>query len=354
MDKPDESKEPGAPLTYAEAGVDVEAGRRAVDLIKDQAKSTFSKEVLTGLGGFAGLFDAAFKGFKHPVLVSSADGVGTKLKLAQMMNKHDTIGIDLVAMCVDDIICCGAQPLFLLDYLCMGKVVPERVAEIMAGVAKGCRKAGCSLIGGETAEHPGLMADDDYDLAGFAVGVVDKDAIIDGSTICPSDAIIGLGSTGLHSNGYSLARKVFFELNEFNIDDHLRGLTHPLGLELLAPTEIYTPGILKVMEKVNIKGMAHITGGGLIENLPRILPPGVDAVMDITAWPNRSIFEVIQKAGEIDQIEMFNTFNMGIGMALVVDHNDIRETIEVFANSAYRPFLIGQVLEGCGGIKLTC
>jgi phosphoribosylformylglycinamidine cyclo-ligase len=349
-----DAEECSLPLTYATAGVDVEAGKRAVDLIKDQARSTFSEEVLSGLGGFAGLFDAGFKGINNPVLVSSADGVGTKLKLAQMMDKHDTIGIDLVAMCVDDIICSGARPLFLLDYLCMDKVVPEKVAEIMQGVVKGCRKAGCALLGGETAEHPGLLGPGEYDLAGFAVGVVEKDAIIDGSTICPPDAIIGLASTGLHSNGYSLARKLFFEINDFNIDDHLRGLTHALGKELLAPTEIYTPGILKVMEKVNIKGMAHITGGGIIDNLPRVLPPGTDAVIDISTWPNRSIFQVIQKTAGIEQAEMFKTFNMGIGMAVVVDHNDIRETMEIFANNAYRPYYIGEVLEGSGGIKLTC
>jgi phosphoribosylformylglycinamidine cyclo-ligase len=343
-----------AGLTYADAGVDVEAGKRAVDLIKEKVRTTFSEEVLTGLGGFAALHDAAFKGIEEPVLVSSVDGVGTKLKLAQMMGKHDTVGIDLVAMCVDDIVCCGARPLFFLDYLSIGKVVPEKVAEIMEGMVEGCRRAGCSLIGGETAEHPGLMGEDEYDLAGFAVGVVGKGEVIDGSTIRPPDAIIGLGSSGLHSNGYSLARKLFFELNDFNIDDRLRGLTYSLGLELLAPTEIYAPGILKVMEKVRVKGMAHITGGGIIENLPRILPPGVDAVVNIGSWPTRSIFQVIQKMGDIDQIEMFKTFNMGIGMAVIVDHNDLREAMEVFSNNAYRPFYIGEVLEGSGGIKLTC
>ncbi len=341
-------------LTYAAAGVDVEAGKRAVDLIKDMVRGTFSEDVLGGLGGFSALHDASFPGIEDPVLVSSVDGVGTKLKLAQMMDKHDTVGIDLVAMCVDDVVCCGARPLFFLDYLSIGRVVPEKVARIMEGMVEGCRRAGCSLIGGETAEHPGLMGEDQYDLAGFAVGVVGRNEVIDGSTIRPPDAIIGLGSSGLHSNGYSLARKVFFELNDFDVDDHLRGLSQPLGRELLAPTEIYAPGILKVMEKVRVKGVAHITGGGIVENLPRILPPGVDAVVNIGSWPGRSIFQVIQRMGEIDQIEMFRTFNMGIGMAVIVDRGDLREAMEVFSNNAYRPFFIGEVQEGSGGIKLTC
>jgi phosphoribosylformylglycinamidine cyclo-ligase len=341
-------------LTYAAAGVDVEAGRRAVDLFKEEARSTCGPEVLEGIGGFAALYDAALRGYRHPVLVSSVDGVGTKVKLAQMMDVHDTVGIDLVAMLVDDIVCCGARPLFLLDYLCMGRLVPERAASIVGGIARGCRRAGCALVGGETAEHPGLLGPDEYDLAGCVVGVVEKDRVIDGSSIRPSDALVGLASNGLHSNGYSLARKVFFEINQFNLDDHLRGLGRSLGEELLTPTEIYAPGILKALEKVEIKGIAHITGGGIIENLPRILPRGVDVVVDITAWPGRSIFQVIQSMGNIDQVEMFKTFNMGIGMVLVVDRQDLRQTMEIFANNAYRPYFIGEILEGSGGIKLTC
>ncbi len=341
-------------LTYADAGVDIEAGKKAVELIKEQARSTFSEAVLSELGGFWALFDASFREYRNPVLVSSVDGVGTKVKLAQMMGKHDTIGIDLVAMCVDDIVCCGAKPLFMLDYLCMGKVVPELVAEIVGGIARGCRKAGCALIGGETAEHPGVMKEEDYDLSGFAVGVVDKDEIIDGSSISPGDAIVGLGSNGLHANGYSLARKVFFELNDFNLDDRLRGLSKPLGEELLTPTEIYAPGILKTLQNVKIKGIAHITGGGIIDNLPRILPNNVDAIIDIGTWPNRSIFQVIQSMGDIDQVEMYKTFNMGIGMVVVVDVQDLRRTMEILSNSLYRPYHIGKVESGTGGIVLTC
>jgi len=341
-------------LTYAAAGVDIEAGRKAVELFREEARSTYLPEVLSGLGGFAALFDASFEGYRQPVLVSSVDGVGTKVKLAQMMGVHDTVGIDLVAMLVDDIVCCGARPLFLLDYLCMGKLVPERAAAIVRGIARGCRRAGCALVGGETAEHPGLLGPDEYDLAGCVVGVVEKDRIIDGSSIRPSDVLVGLASNGLHSNGYSLARKVFFELNQFNLDDHLRGLGRSLGEELLTPTEIYAPGVLKALEKVRIKGIAHITGGGIIENLPRILPDDVDAVLDITSWPTRSIFQIIQSMGEIDQVEMFKTFNMGIGMILVVDREDLRPTMEVFANNAYRPYFIGEILQGSGGIRLVC
>ncbi len=341
-------------LSYADAGVDIEAGKRAVELIREQVRSTFSDAVLSEIGSFWALFDAGFKEYRDPVLVSSVDGVGTKVKLAQMMGKHDTIGIDLVAMCVDDIVCCGARPLFMLDYLCMGKVVPELVAEIVGGIVRGCKKAGCALIGGETAEHPGVMEEDEYDLSGFVVGVVEKDEIIDGSTISPGDAIIGLGSSGLHANGYSLARKIFFELNDFNLDDQLRGLSKPLGEELLTPTEIYAPGILKALHDVNIKGIAHITGGGIIENIPRVLPKTVDAVIDIVSWPNRSIFQVIQRMGEIEQVEMYKTFNMGIGMVAIVDMQDLRRAMEIFSNALYRPYHIGKVEPGTGGIVLTC
>jgi phosphoribosylformylglycinamidine cyclo-ligase len=347
--------EPGCEgLSYAAAGVDIEAGKRVVELIREKARTTFSEKVLTDLGSFCALFEGSFGEYREPVLVSSVDGVGTKLKLAQMMDKHDTVGIDLVAMCVDDIVCCGARPLFMLDYLCMGKIVPEKVAQIVDGIVRGCRRAGCALVGGETAEHPGVMAEDEYDLSGFVVGVVDREKIVDGSTIQPGDVIIGLGSSGLHSNGFSLARKIFFELNDFNLDDSLRGLSRPLGEELLAPTEIYAPGVLRVLEEVRIKGVAHITGGGIIENVPRILPRNVDAVIDTTSWPHRSIFQVIQKMGNIDQVEMFKTFNMGIGMVLVVSLDDFRKSMEILANNTYRPYRIGKIVEGSGGIMLTC
>ncbi len=337
---------------YAEAGVDVGAGRRAVELIKEKVTSTYGPQVISELGGFSGLY--ALEQYRHPVLVSATDGVGTKLKIAQMMDKHDTIGMDLVAMCVDDVVTSGARPLFFLDYLSIGKIVPSKVEGIVDGIVRGCAKAGCALLGGETAEHPGIMAEDDYDLAGFCVGVVERDAIIDGSTIQPGDAIVGLGSSGLHSNGYSLVRKLFFEDNEFNLDDRIKGIDLPLGSELLIPTEIYAPAILRLMEQMPVKGMAHITGGGLIENVPRILPKRVDAVIDISTWPVRTIFQAIMKLGNIEQAEMFNVFNMGIGMILIVDREQFRSALAFFANLGYRAFHIGEVLEGTGGICLTC
>jgi len=337
---------------YAEAGVDIGAGRRAVELIQEKVASTYGPQVISELGGFSGLY--ALEQYRQPVLVSATDGVGTKLKIAQMMEVHDTIGIDLVAMCVDDIITCGARPLFFLDYLSIGRVVPERVESIVSGIVRGCTKAGCALLGGETAEHPGVMAEDDYDLAGFCVGVVERDAIIDGSAIQPGDVIVGLGSSGLHSNGYSLVRKVFFEDNEFNLDDHLKGIDLPLGRELLIPTEIYAPAILALMEQIPVKGMAHITGGGLVENVPRILPKNVDAVIDISTWPVRTVFQAIMKLGDIAQAEMFNVFNMGIGMVLIVGREHFRSALAFFANLGYRAFHIGEVLEGTGGICLTC
>lgn len=341
-------------LSYREAGVDIEAGKKAVDLIAEEVSSTFRPEVLSELGGFGALFRAKFEGIEEPVLVSSVDGVGTKVKVAQMLNRHHTIGMDLVAMCVDDIVTCGAEPLFLLDYLAMGKVVPEKVKEIVSGIARGCRRAGCALIGGETAEHPGILEEDEYDLAGFVVGVVDREKIIDGSRIVPGDVILGLRSSGLHANGYSLVRKIFFELNDFDPEDRLRGLSATLGEELLTPTEIYAPGILKLVREVEVKGIAHITGGGLIENVPRILPRNVDAVIDVASWHPHSIFNIIQRMGEIDEVEMYRTFNMGIGMVLVVDLNDYRKAIHILGLSQYRAVRIGEIREGTGGICLTC
>ncbi len=342
------------PLTYAGAGVDIEAGARAVELIREEAASTFRPEVLSGLGGFGALFAAGFKGYSDPVLVSAVDGVGTKLKVAQMLDRHDTIGVDLVAMCVDDIVTCGAEPLFFLDYLAMGRVDPEKVRSIVAGIARGCRRCGCALIGGETAEHPGIMEEDDYDLAGFAVGVVEKERIIDGSRIVPGDAILGIMSSGLHSNGYSLVRKVFFEMNDFDPGDRLRGLARTLGEELLTPTEIYAPGILRLLGEVDVKGIVHVTGGGLIENVPRVLPPGVDAVIDTTTWHPHSIFKIVRDMGRIDEVEMFRTFNMGIGMVVVVDLGDFRQAIHLLGLEGYRAMRIGDICEGGGGIRLTC
>ena len=342
------------PLTYGEAGVDIEAGKKAVEAIKEDIASTFRPEVLSELGGFGALFSTRLEGYKEPVLVSAVDGVGTKLKVAQMLERHDTIGIDLVAMCVDDIVTCGAEPLFFLDYLSMGKVEPGKVKEIVSGIARGCRRCGCALIGGETAEHPGVMEEGDYDLAGFAVGVVDRDKIIDGSRIVPGDIIVGLMSSGLHSNGYSLVRKIFFELNDFEPDDRLRGLAGTLGEELLAPTEIYAPGILQLIKEVEVKAVVHVTGGGLIENLPRVLPQGVDATIDTTSWHIPNIFKIVKDMGGIEEEEMFKTFNMGIGMAVVLDVGDFRQAVHVLNLANYRANRIGDISEGAGGIRITC
>jgi len=342
------------PLSYSDAGVDIEAGNKAVELIKEDVASTLRPEVLSELGGFGALFSAKFEGHDDPVLVSSVDGVGTKLKVAQMLDRHDTIGVDLVAMCVDDIVTCGAEPLFFLDYLAMGKIDPQKVKNIVSGIARGCKRCGCALIGGETAEHPGVMEEEEYDLAGFAVGVVDRDKMIDGSRIVPGDVIIGMLSTGLHSNGYSLARKIFFELNDFDPGDRLRGLSATLGEELLAPTEIYAPGVLRLMKEIDVKGVVHITGGGLIENMPRVLPGGVDATIDMTGWHPPNIFKIIKDMGKVDEIEMFKTFNMGIGMVVIVDVGDFRQALSVLGLANYRAARIGEMHEGTGGICITC
>jgi phosphoribosylformylglycinamidine cyclo-ligase len=342
------------PISYRDAGVDIEAGKKAVELIEKDIASTTRPEVLSKLGGFAALFSGRFDAYEEPVLVSSVDGVGTKLRVAQMLDRHDTIGIDLVAMCVDDIVTCGAEPLFFLDYLTMGKVFPEKVKDIVSGIARGCKRCGCALIGGETAEHPGIMEEDEYDLAGFVVGVVDRGKIIDGSRIVPGDVIVGLMSTGLHSNGYSLVRKIFFELNDFDPGDRLRGLASTLGDELLTPTEIYAPGILRLAEEVDVKGVVHVTGGGLIENIPRVLHDGVDAAVDITTWHPPSIFRIIKDMGGIEEVEMFRTFNMGVGMAVIVDLNDFRQTEHVLGMANYRAGRIGEIYEGTGGIRITC
>ncbi len=341
-------------MSYKQAGVDIESGRRAVEMIREDVVSTYRPEVLSELGGFSALFAGRFEAMKDPVLVSSVDGVGTKVMVAQMMDRHETIGIDLVAMCVDDIVTCGAEPLFMLDYLAMGKVEPEKVRKIVSGIARGCRRCGCALLGGETAEHPGMLAADEYDLAGFVTGVAERERIIDGSKIVPGDVVVGIASSGLHSNGYSLARKVFFEMNDFDPEDRLKGFSGTLGEVLLTPTEIYAPGILKLAGEVEVKGVAHITGGGLIENIPRMLPSNVDAAIDITTWHIPNIFKAVQSMGRIDEIEMFKTFNMGIGMVVVVGLEDFRQAIHILGLANYRANRIGEIHEGTGGIRITC
>src|SRR3972149_4245811 len=305
-------------LTYKKAGVDIDAGNEFVRLIKPLTEATKREGVLGGIGGFGGLFQLDTKKYKDPVLVSGTDGVGTKLKLAFMMNKHDTIGIDLVAMCVNDIVVCGAEPLFFLDYFATGKLDPLQARDVVAGIAEGCRDAGCALIGGETAEMPSMYAEGEDDLAGVAGGVVGRARLIDGRGIVPGDAVVGLASSGLHSNGYSLVRKLLFEVEGLAVDDHLPELGGPLGPVLLTPTKIYAKTVLALLKDFAIKGIAHITGGGITENLPRILPPGCVAVIDRSRWTPPPIFRLLQTRGRLPDDEMSRTFNMGLGLLLVV------------------------------------
>ncbi len=333
-------------LTYADAGVDIDAGAEAVELMKQHVKRTFRPEVLTELGGFGGLFSLNTTRYKNPVLVSGTDGVGTKLMVAFKMDKHDTIGIDAVAMCANDILVQGAEPLFFLDYLAVGRLVPEKVADIVKGIAEGCRQAGCALIGGETAEMPGFYPPDEYDVAGFVVGVVDRDKIINGSRIGVGDAVIGLPSSGLHSNGYSLARKVLLEVSGYQMDTYVEELGRTVGEEMLEPTRIYVRQLLPLMEKYEIRGMAHITGGGLTENIPRILPQGKKVVLDPKSWPEKPVFKLIQHIGRVETAEMNKTFNMGIGMVIVVPRDQAASMLEDLEANGEKAYLIGRVEEG--------
>ncbi len=346
--RPPESTQGAAPVDYKWAGVDIEAADRAVELIKEKITATMRPEVLGGVGGFGALFELDFTRYKKPVLVSGTDGVGTKLKLAQMLDNHRTVGIDLVAMCADDVVTCGAEPLFFQDYIATGKVVPEKIADIVAGIANGCVKAGCSLIGGEIAEHPGVMDEDGYDLAGFCVGIVEKDEIIDGSRIRPEDKVIGISSSGLHSNGYSLARKLLFDSGEFNLDDHNKLFAGSLGEELLTPSLIYTRGVLAVARECDVKAAAHVTGGGITDNLPRVLPGDMNAEITVGSWPVKNIFTFVQNVGHIDLIEMFRTFNMGLGMLLVVPPYESRKALQVLDMNLYRAYEVGEIVEGRG------
>lgn len=331
--------------SYKEAGVDVTAGYKSVELIKKSVQETYNKSVISDLGGFGGLFAPNLTGMKEPVLVSGTDGVGTKLKLAFLLNKHDTIGQDCVAMCVNDIICCGATPMFFLDYLALGKNVPEVVATIVKGVTDGCKKAGCALIGGETAEMPGFYPEDEYDLAGFSVGIVDKEKIIDPSKINVGDAIIGIASSGVHSNGFSLVRKIF-DVNKENLNEYKEELGMTLGECLLTPTKIYVKPVMKVLEQVEVKGISHVTGGGFYENLPRMLKDGVSIEINKESYPVLPIFKMIMEKGNIPERDMYNTFNMGIGMALIVDNKDIEKTIEILKENGEQAYVIGKIVEG--------
>lgn len=334
-----------ANLTYKDAGVDISAGNKAVKLIKGMCEETFGSSVINELGSFAGMF-ALPGGMKEPVLVSGTDGVGTKLKIAFMTGKHSTVGQDLVAMCVNDILTHGARPLFFLDYIALGKLEPAKVAQVVRGIADGCKLADCALLGGETAEMPGFYKEDEYDLAGFAVGVVEREKIINGSKIKAGDAVIGLPSTGLHSNGYSLARKVFFEVARLSIENYLPELGATVGEELLKPTKIYAGIITRILEKFPVAGLAHITGGGLIENIPRVLPQGLKVTIKSDSWPVLPVFKFIKSAGGVSEREMYRTFNMGIGMAVIVDFRIAEEVMAFLRDMGEKAYRIGSVEEG--------
>ncbi|MEK7286636.1 MAG: phosphoribosylformylglycinamidine cyclo-ligase [Nitrospirota bacterium] len=335
--------------TYKSAGVDIAAGEEAVRKIKPLVRATFSKSVLTDLGGYAGLFTLSQK-IKEPILVASTDGVGTKLKIAQMMNRHDTIGIDLVAMSVNDVIVSGATPLFFLDYFATGILSPNQMVDVVKGIAKGCRQSGCSLIGGETAEMPSCYPQGEYDIAGFAVGVVEKKKRITGDAIRHRDVLIGLPSSGLHSNGYSLARNIFFEKMGLAVNDKLSGLKKSIGETLLTPTRIYAKTFLALTKQIKIKGAAHITGGGMTRNIPRILPEKHAAVIYQDCFPVPEIFKIMAKEGKVDTDEMVRTFNMGIGMVLVVDPKDAAKAISVLKGMREKAFVIGEVVQGEKGV----
>ena len=327
--------------SYAAAGVDIEAGYQGVRLMKPHVDRTMIPGVVSGIGGFGGLFAPDLTGMTEPVLVSGTDGVGTKLRLAMLLDKHDTIGIDCVAMCVNDVICCGAKPLFFLDYIAIGKNVPEKVATIVSGVAEGCVQAGCALIGGETAEHPGMMAADDYDLAGFTVGIVDKPKVIDSSRMAPGDVVLALPSSGFHSNGYSLVRKVF-DVENADLNEYFEELGCTLGEALLKPTIIYVKPVLKCMDAADVKGISHITGGGFFENIPRCLPDGLTARIDKAAVQTPAIFHLLQKQGGISEHDMFNTYNMGVGMTVIVSKETADAAIAALDCGAY---VIGEIVE---------
>lgn len=327
---------------YKRAGVDVEKGYEAVERMKKHVAKTARPEVIGGLGSFAGLFDLTSLNYKEPVLVSGTDGVGTKLMLAFQMNKHDTVGIDLVAMCVNDIVAQGAKPLFFLDYIGCGKNDPEVIEQIVAGVSEGCVQAGAALIGGETAEMPGMYAEDEYDLAGFAVGIVEKAEIITGESIQKGDVVIGLASSGIHSNGYSLVRQA---VKGFDLAKRYEGLSEPLGEALLRPTKIYAKPIAHVLENASVKGIVHITGGGFYENFPRVLPEGLGVKLDKSSWQVPEIFSFIQKQGNIPEDEMYGIFNMGIGMALFVDEKDEKRVKELLKEAGETVYTIGKVID---------
>ena len=338
--------------SYKAAGVDVTAGYQAVELMKQHVARTKTAGVLSGIGGFGGLFQPDFTGMKEPVLVSGTDGVGTKLKIAFLMDKHDTVGIDCVAMCANDVACAGAKPLFFLDYVAVGKNVPQRVADIVAGVAEGCVQAGCALIGGETAEMPGFYPPDEYDLAGFCVGLADKSKLIDGAGIQAGDAIVAIASSGVHSNGFSLVRKIF-NVREENMSLEIAELGKTLGEELLTPTKIYVKPLLKLMDTVEVRGVSHITGGGFYENIPRMLPEGKKAVIRKESVQVLPIFRIIQRTGSVPERDMFNTFNMGVGLMAAVPADAADLAVRTLKEMGENAYIVGEIAEGEKGVELV-
>lgn len=356
-------------LTYKESGVDIDEGNRAVDLIKNKIKGTYDGNVIGDLGSFSGLYSLKdFTSMKEPVLLASTDGVGTKLKLAQMMDKHDTVGIDLVAMCVNDLICQGAKPLFFLDYIATGKLVPEQIEKIVGGIADGCKMSGSALIGGETAEMPGMYAADDYDLAGFSVGIADKEKVISGKDVKKGDVLVGISSSGVHSNGYSFIRKIFLDTYNYKLDQYVDELGMTVGEALLTPTKIYVKLVLDLIEKQNIKAIAHITGGGVIENITRVIPEGLGLNIKTDSWEKPPIFEMVEKLDMVDKRELHKSFNMGVGLVLVVDKNEAQDVVnyinnnnlqnEVEIDEKYtelmkdKAYIIGEVVDDHEGVKL--
>ena len=340
-------------MDYKKAGVDIEAGYRSVELMKEYVKGTHRSEVLGGIGGFSGAFSAsALKGMEKPVLLSGTDGVGTKLKLAFLMERHDTVGIDCVAMCVNDVACAGAEPLFFLDYIACGRNIPEKIAEIVKGVAEGCRQAGAALVGGETAEHPGLMPEDEYDLAGFSVGIADEKDLITGQNIREGDVLIGMASSGVHSNGFSLVRRVF-DMTKESLDTYYEELGATLGETLLTPTKIYVKALRSIKDAgVTVKGASHITGGGFYENIPRMLPEGIRAEVKKDSYEVPPIFRLLQKKGDIEEHVMYNTYNMGLGMVLAVSPEDADITLEAVRKAGEVPYVVGSCKAGEKGVDI--
>ncbi|SFN98478.1 phosphoribosylformylglycinamidine cyclo-ligase [Pseudobutyrivibrio sp. UC1225] len=341
-------------MDYKSSGVDIEAGYESVELMKKFVKGTMRPEVLGGLGGFSGAFDlSAIKNMDEPVLLSGTDGCGTKVKLAFLMDKHDTIGIDAVAMCVNDVACAGGEPLFFLDYIACGKNIPEKIATIVSGVAEGCKQSGCALVGGETAEHPGLMPEEEYDLAGFAVGIVDKKDIITGENLKDGDVLIGMASTGVHSNGFSLVRKIF-EMTKESLDTYYDELGCTLGEALIAPTRIYVKALKAVKDAgVRVKACSHITGGGFYENIPRMLPEGKRAVVEKDSYEVPAIFKLMAAKGNVSEQMMYNTYNMGLGMVVAVDPADVDKTMEAMRSAGDTPYVVGKIVDGEKGVDLV-